>query len=233
MRFFQPARWQHLAWVLGAAAALFLILLLWYSAAAGQTQRSLDAMRSALSATPDLLHGRTLYRRECAACHGRKAHGNEAALVPALAGQVPAYTVKLLYDMGEGDRVNPRMDHTLASAGLLDATAIASVAAYVATLPINRRPKTGDGSQLEAGQRLYDKTCAHCHGVDGGGNAGWFVPSLRGQHYSYLLVQMRQLGTSQRYAVPPLVGHLLESMSLEQLSAVADATSRLSTPPQR
>lgn len=225
-------RSYHLAWLL-ALAALLVVLAFWYTSAAAQTERSMDALHAALSVPPDVTKGKALYRRECASCHGRKAHGNETAMVPALAGQVPSYTIKQLLDMGEGDRSNLRMNHTLASEKLLAPAALANLAGHVATLPLNTRIKTGTGQQLERGQRTYAATCAHCHGPQGDGNAKWFVPALRGQHYSYLMTQMRQIGTSHRYAKPALAAQLLEAMSLEQLSAVADVASRLSVPPKR
>jgi cytochrome c553 len=209
---------------------LQLALVFCYRSAAAQNQRGLDTIRSAISLQADLANGKRLYARNCVSCHGRKGHGEERSLVPALAGQVSPYTIKQLVDVGEGDRNIIAMHRTLTAQDLTKPQALADVAGYVATLPINHRTRTGSGEQLALGTQIYDATCAQCHGRDGGGNPAWFAPSLRGQHYSYLLTQLRQLAAGHRYAVDPVVARLVEALSLEQLTAVADVTSRLSHP---
>jgi cytochrome c553 len=50
---------------------------------------------------------------------------------------------------------------------------------------------------------------------------------LHAQHYSYLLRQARQLATGHRYSVDLPVLVVLEALSLDQLTAVADFISRL------
>ena len=221
-------RWPHPIWLwLVAALALILLLFLWSHSAAAQGQRGLNTMRVAITLQPDLRNGKVLYARACSSCHGRKGYGKEKSLTPAVAGQVNTYTIKQLVDSGEGDRSIAPMHRALAAAELTNATALANVAGYIASLPANQRPQRGPGSQLKLGMEIYSATCANCHGTDGSGNAEMFAPSLRGQHYTYLVTQMRQMAASHRYAVDPIVVRLLEALTLEQLTAVADTASRL------
>lgn len=154
----------------------------------------------------------------------------EESLTPALAGQVATYTIKQLVDAAEGDRRISAMHRTLATQEMLNPAALANVAGYIATLKVNERPQSGSGQHLAMGVQIYALSCIRCHGVDGAGNSRTFTPGLRGQHYSYLLTQMRQLAASHRYAVDPAVARLLEALSLDQLTAVADVVARLSDP---
>ena len=88
-------------------------------------------------------------------------------------------------------------------------------------------PQLGDGKQLVLGGRIYKAICADCHGARGEGDDRRQIPALRGQHYSYLLRQARQLTTGHRYSVDLSVIMLLEALSLDQLTAVVDFISRL------
>jgi cytochrome c553 len=224
-------RRPHPAWLwVAAVLALLLALVMWSFSAAAQNQRGMQTIKAAMSLQPDVRKGKVLYARQCASCHGGRGHGMEDSLTPALAGQVPVYTIKQLVDAGEGDRRISAMHRTLANQQLESPTALANVAGYIATLRVNTRATTGSGKNLVQGIKIYAATCVQCHGSDGGGKPQWLTPSLRGQHYSYLLTQMRQIATSHRYAVEPAVIELLEALSLEQVTGVADLASRLSNP---
>lgn len=53
-----------------------------------------------------LRRGASLYVTRCGECHGATGEGDDAALVPRLAGQHAAYLVRQLYDAVDGRRPN-------------------------------------------------------------------------------------------------------------------------------
>lgn len=105
--------------------------------------------------------------------------------------------------------------------------ALSNVARYLGTLDPNPEPETGDGTQLALGKRHYQGLCAFCHGAQGGGNEPHSMPALRRQHYSYLMMQMRELSMGHRYSVNPEILDMLQNLSYDQLTAIADYASHL------
>jgi cytochrome c553 len=71
--------------------------------------------------------GRAVYDERCAACHGRRGEGDDAAVVPRLDGQHHAYLVRQFRDAVEGTRPAFGADHISLLQGLgadqLDAVA--------------------------------------------------------------------------------------------------------------
>jgi cytochrome c553 len=110
---------------------------------------------------------------------------------------------------------------------LLDAQEIADVAAYVATLPIPRDQGLGEGRELPRGGRLYGRDCARCHGAAGEGDAARIVPALRGQHYAYLLRQVRSISSGLRGNAHPEMASVVAGYSDAELRAVVDYAARL------
>ena len=138
--------------------------------------------------------GRALYGT-CVACHGASAEGNPALNSPALAGQSDAYVVRQLkhFQVGtrgaaEGDTYGAQMvpmAKTLASD-----TAVADVAAYLASLPgVNPEP-TIDGDPVQ-GNKQYQSKCGACHGSSGQGNDMLNAPKLTGIGDAYLVRQVQ------------------------------------------
>lgn len=197
------------------------------NSAAAQELRSAEIIERALRAKPDTAAGKRLYREECAECHGMQAHGNADEVIPSLAGQLPVYVIKQLVDLAEGERDSAGMHRIAAKKSLSTSQALSNVAKYLGTLDPNPTPETGDGTQLALGKRHYQGLCAFCHGAQGGGNEAHATPALRRQHYSYLLMQMRELSMEHRYSVNPEIIDMLQSLSYDQLTAIADYASRL------
>lgn len=212
-------------WLL-IAVAIVLLILLWRSAAA-QTQRNVDIIERTLQLQPDVGNGRKLYREHCASCHGADAWGNADSVIPELAGQLPIYVIKQLADLAEGQRTAPEMHRVVAMKPLNTLQAVRDIASYLGTLDPNPKPELGDGLQLALGKRHYQGLCAYCHGAQGGGNETHATPALRRQHYSYLLMQMRSLANGHRYSVDIEISALLEALSFEQMTAIADYAARL------
>lgn len=196
-------------------------------AAVGQEIRSTEIIERALQAKPDTEAGKRVYREHCIACHGAQAHGNANNVVPALAGQLPIYVIKQLVDLAEGERAAADMHRIAAKKPLSTPQGLSDIAGYLATLDPNPKPETGDGAQLAMGKRYYQGLCAYCHGAQGGGNEAHATPALRRQHYSYLLMQMRDLSADHRYSVDVEIVDMLQQLPYDQLSAIADYASRL------
>lgn len=221
------SRRRHLVWIWLTVAVVAMVLTLLGRSVAAQTERGTDIIERALAATPNLRNGKALYRKFCVSCHGGSAHGNPRAVVPALAGQLPLYLIKQLADMAEGDRTVAEMHRVIARQQLTTPQAIRDVVSYLSQLAPNRRPELGDGSQLALGKRYYQGLCAFCHGSAGEGNDPHATPALQRQHYSYLLMQMRQLAVGHRYTVDIEIIQTLEALPFDYLTAIADYASRL------
>ncbi|HEY0682251.1 MAG TPA: c-type cytochrome [Steroidobacter sp.] len=193
----------------------------------GQELRSTEIIERALRAKPDMEAGKRIYREHCSACHGANAYGNADEVIPSLAGQLPIYVIKQLVDLAEGARTSADMHRIAAKQPVSTPQGLSDIAAYLGTLDPNPKPQTGDGSQLAMGKRYYQGLCAYCHGAQGGGNEARATPALRRQHYSYLLMQMRDLSAEHRYSVDLEIVDTLQRLSYDQLSAIADYASRL------
>ncbi|UCE86906.1 MAG: c-type cytochrome [Deltaproteobacteria bacterium] len=169
----------------------------------------------------------------CAVCHGEGGSGRADGTFPAIAGQHTTVILKQLVDMRAGRRRNPVMEPHVRA--LVDARELADVAAYIATLPPppDNGKGMGDAEALAEGARLYARDCTGCHGARAEGDAARFVPALAGQHYAYLLRQVRAIaGTRQRDA-HPVMAETVAAYRDAELRAVLDYVSRLKrTPPE-
>jgi len=107
---------------------------------------------------------------------------------------------------------------------------MADVAAYLSHLPALGAPETADGAGVELGEAVFQEQCASCHEEDARGDDDGFVPSLRDQHYSYLVREMRALAASHRLNVDADLVRFIDSLDTEEMTAVADYLSRLREP---
>lgn len=171
-------------------------------------------------------HGAALYAKHCAACHGPDALGNSVRFIPALAGQRRAYLIKQLADFAEGERESREMHAVVVRGNLAEPQLWVDIAAYLNGLPVAVFQQTGDGSGLELGEAIYQEQCASCHEEDARGDDDGFVPSLRNQHYAYLVRQIRGIATWHRHDVEPDLVRFLDSLDNEEATAVADYLSR-------
>lgn len=220
-------RRSHARWIWLTVAALAGVLVLFGHLAAGQTQRGVESIERAMAAEADLKRGANLYRRNCASCHGRGGAGNAKGVIPSLAGQLPLYLMKQLVDLAEANRDGTPMHRVASLKDVSVPQSMRDLSAYLSKLPHNPRPERGDGTQLDTGGRAYDALCAFCHGRQGEGNEAHATPSLQGQHYSYLMMQMRRLAAGHRYAVNESVVDVLDRLPLDYLTGIADYTSGL------
>jgi cytochrome c553 len=187
-------------------------------------------VRTALQLDPNASHGAALYLQNCARCHGQGAIGDARNVIPTLAGQREAYLIKQLADFTELERESQEMHAVTSRASLNEPQALADIAAYLSRLPAARFPETADGEGVELGEAIYQEQCASCHEEDARGDDDGFVPSLRDQHYSYLVRQMRSLAASHRLNVDADLVRFIDSLDTDEMTAVADYVSRLRGP---
>jgi cytochrome c553 len=189
--------------------------------------RTVELFNEAASLAPVRVHGGKLYRQYCTGCHGKRAFGNAVTTTPALAGQLEMYLLKELVDYAELDRDTPEMHRLMARPELGQPQAWRDLAAYLANLRPNRRPQVGNGGNLMRGARAYADFCAFCHGDSGEGIEQASTPALRGQHYSYLLLQLKSFDTDRRLNIDgPLIDHMA-GLSREDMEAIADFLARM------
>ncbi len=183
-------------------------------------------IHTALSLDSDARNGAVVYKQHCARCHGVEAAGDVRSAVPALAGQRKAYLVKQLADFTELERDSRAMHAVVARDALSGPQVWADVSRYLSNLPPLQKPEVGSGADTNLGEAIFREQCAACHQD----NAEGFAPSLRGQHYSYLLQQLRSLASSHRQNAQDGLGRFLDSLAADELAAVADYLSRDSVP---
>jgi cytochrome c553 len=208
--------------VIVLSAALVAAAALAQDRDAGQSDP--DELALALALAGDPVRGRRAYE-SCASCHLPSGAGRPDGTFPQLAGQHRAVLVKQLVDIRSGRRANPVMAPY--ARALLDAQEIADVAAYVATLPVPRDQGLGEGRDLARGGLLYGRDCAGCHGAGGEGDAARTIPALRGQHYAYLLRQVRSISSGLRDNAHPEMASVVAGYSDAELRAVVDYAARL------
>lgn len=206
------------------------VLLVTLPQASGSPARVDEMVRNALQLDANAARGTTIYKEHCAGCHGAAALGNPREVIPALAGQRQAYLIKQLADFAELEREGDQMHAVVSKAALNEPAIWADLSFYLSGLQPARYPETSDGGGVELGEAIYQEQCAACHEEDAAGDADGFVPSLRSQHYSYLVRQMRSLSASHRLNVDPGLVRFLDSFETDEITAVADYLSRLRGP---
>ena len=165
----------------------------------------------------------------CSACHLPSGSGRPDGTFPQLAGQHKTVLIKQIADIRAGRRDNPIM-YPFAKT-LTDPQELADVAAYLETLPIPPNNGKGPGGDhLKVGKELYDRDCVKCHGANGEGSAEKFYPVLAGQHYAYLLRQIRDIAAGKRRNANPDMVKVVKTYSDDQLQAVTDYMSNISWP---
>lgn len=187
-------------------------------------------VRAALQLEANVKRGGGLYAVHCASCHGPQALGDAKNVVPALAGQRQAYLIKELADFAELERDSSDMHKVAARTAVADPQAWADLSGYLSNLPAVRFPETGDGGGVELGEAIFQEQCASCHEDDARGDDDGFIPSLRDQHYGYLVRAMRGIGASHRLNIDADLARFLDSLDTDEITSVADYLSRLRGP---
>ena len=181
----------------------------------------------ALELVGDPTRGEEAYE-VCGACHLPSGAGRPDGTFPQLAGQHSTVLIKQMADIRAGRRDNPIMYPFAIT--LIDPQELADVAAYLQTLPIPTGNGRGPGNDLATGERLYKRDCVQCHGDQGEGNEEKFYPVLAGQHYEYMLRQIRDIAELRRRNANPDMVKVVKGYKDDELKAVVDYMSRLHWP---
>jgi cytochrome c553 len=129
----------------------------------------------------------------CAACHG--ADGNSSVpTFPILAGQTARYLYLQLRDFKEGRRSDPQMSPMAAPLSRQD---MFDLAAYFAAQKLRPTSFKADEARAARGKAKADETlCTMCH--LGGFMGQNEIPRVAGQHYQYVVKQLRDFKSHTR-----------------------------------
>jgi cytochrome c553 len=206
------------------------LLLLPMLAAAQAPVASLDAgVQAALEIPADRARGEAAFV-DCVACHRKDGVGRPVANVPRVAGQHAQVIIKQVLDIRSGRRINETMKPIVDDPAFTPQI-LADIAAYLQALPVPGPITKGPGTALARGKVLYEQSCIACHGADGEGQPAAFRPMVAAQHYGYLLRELKRIQSGERGNSDPTMSRLMQSLSPEDMQAVADHMSRL--PPTR
>lgn len=207
-----------------------VVLAGWIASPAKAAEPSADLQTPPQPLAADVAHGKSLFARHCVACHGVKAYGDAFESVPALAGQRFKYLVRQLEQFSTHERDSGTMHRVVSQEALQDAQARVDIAGYLSHLPMIPFAQSGGPLHLARGRNIYRQHCASCHGDDAGGSSDGEVPSLRDQHFSYLVDQLRRLSQRNRHMVDENLVQFIQSFDDHQMDAVANYLSHLQGP---
>lgn len=129
----------------------------------------------------------------CVACHGPSGNSAEP-LFPMLAGQTARYTYLQLKDFKEGRRTEPLMEPFIAALSRED---MFDLAAFFAAQKPRPNAFKADPARAARGKAKADEVlCTMCH--LGGFLGQNEIPRVAGQHYAYVVKQMRDFKTGKR-----------------------------------
>ena len=219
-----------------AAPMRLAALALWTAAAlaapvGAQDGPTLDQeLDQALSLTPNLENGKRLYQ-DCFECHGETGWGSADGTFPQIAGQHRSVIIKQIVDIRFGQRENPDMLPFIQRDELGGPQALADIAGYVSSLPMNPNPGVGPGTDLVRGEMLFGRECAICHLNHGEGEGEILFPKITGQYYAYMLRQLDGMKEGRRRNALRGMVIRIKRMTAADLEAVADYVSRLKPVP--
>jgi len=180
----------------------------------------------ALELTPNIDNGEKIYPL-CASCHMKNGWGKIDGSFPVIAGQHRNVLIKQLSDIRDKNRDNPTMYPFTDPSVIGGSQGISDVTAYIASMEKDPEPGIGSGKNLKLAKSIYQKRCLQCHGDKGQGNNDAFFPRLKGQHYAYLLRQLKWIRDGYRKNANPAMVAEVKTLSDEELDAAADYLSRL------
>lgn len=179
-----------------------------------------------MNMTGDPVRGREAFRA-CQGCHKPDGVGLIDGTYPRLTGQHAVVIIKQVTDTRAGIRVNPKM-LPFASNHAVSTQEIADIAAFLAAAKTPLENGKGPGDWISRGESLYqNKGCVKCHGKFGEGNEEKVYPVVAGQHYGYLLNEIRYVKKGIRGNSHPDMVKVLREFSGDDLAAVSDYMSRL------
>lgn len=188
-----------------------------------------EELTQAMKLTGNAKNGKDVFKL-CIACHNANGWGQKDGSFPQLSGQHRSVIIKQIADIRAGNRDNPLMEQVAKESVMGGPQAIADVAAYIDTLPMNPEPGYGAGGNNARAEKLFYRKCAECHGADGGGDAERFFPRIQGQHYEYLLRQIKWIREGKRRNANPNMVKRVKKMKMKDLELLVDYVSRIKPP---
>lgn len=156
---------------------------------------------SVLAADANLENGAALHKK-CALCHGHLSQGIPGGLYPRLAGWPVEYLIKQMQDYKNGVREDPAMVvvgglNTISEQERLD------LASYIASIDLDKQAPLNipvwPGTDVTAGEEMYQDDCKTCHGKRGEGRPKKDAPPLAGQYTEYLDKQIKHFKVKKRH----------------------------------
>ena len=129
----------------------------------------------------------------CVACHGPGGNSANPA-IPILAGQTWRYLYLELKDYKEGRRADPQMTPFVVALSREDMLDLAAFFAAQKPLPVEF--KVDPGKVAAGREKAREVLCTMCH--LGGFKGQNEIPRVAGQHYAYVVKQMRDFKTGRR-----------------------------------
>lgn len=171
--------------------------------------------------------GKELYEKRCKSCHGARGWGDGLEDVPALAGQRELYIVTQLAQFATQERSGSAMHKATSTTDVNNPQAIRNLAAFLSLAPPNPEPEHAEDAVTAAGAGLFQRNCAICHGAAAQGSSTDPIPALAGQHYDYILIQIKSFARGHRGRVNAPVIDFTAGLSDDEQKSIADYLSRL------
>ena len=161
----------------------------------------------------------------CAACHG--ADGNSPTpVVPSIAGQPKQFIVTALYMFREGRRASALM---APFAEKLSNTDLNDLAAWYSAQKLAAPTKKAVPDNVALGKAITEKNnCVACHTATLVGQQ--HIPRLAGQHYDYLLDQLKQFKASTRGDFDGTMTSAAQALTPADIEVLAQYLSTLVAP---
>jgi cytochrome c553 len=186
-----------------------------------------DMVDKALAAQPNAAHGRLLYAKRCATCHGPNGWGDGLEDIPSLAGQRELYLMTQLAEFVTRARSGSAMHEATSSAEVKQPRSIRNLAAFLSRLPANPDPEHAEDKVSLVGESLFQHHCAPCHGQTARGSSQDPIPALASQHYDYTLIQLKSFARGHRGQVNTPVMEVIAGLSDDEQKSIADYLSRM------
>lgn len=191
-------------------------------------------MDAAIDLQPNIERGKRIFSM-CASCHTEDGSGMIGGIsmrrapgyYPKLAGQHRQVIIKQLADIRNGNRDNPMMYPFTLEKYLGGPQEISDVTGYISTLVPSPENNLGSGQDLDRGRALYENNCTECHGDFGEGSDAEFYPRIEGQHYNYLLRQLKWIRDGKRRNANKKMVRQIASFTYREMMAVSDYVSRM------
>jgi cytochrome c553 len=158
----------------------------------------------------------------CVACHGPEGNSTNP-LWPILAEQTPRYLYLQLRDFKEGRRNDPLMSPVAATLSREDMLNLADYFSSQKQKPNNFK---ADSAKVAQGKKISDDAlCPMCH--LGGFSGQNEVPRVAGQHYDYVVKQLKDFRDRRRTNDAGTMAAYTRGLTDEQIDALAQYTANL------